>query len=707
MVRKRSAPPRSSARTSARTTSPGSSPGSTLGWTIAALALVLLGVLLVQSGGVARPFFADDYLFLEQVRGRGVFAALASHDPIGNFVRPVSRAAWFALLGRISDESPVAFHLANLVVFAGVLLLLFDLVRRRLGVLAAVAAAAFVGLHYAADVPLRWASGSQDLLAVGFALLAIDLHVRGRAWPAAVALALALLSKEVAAGAVVIAMLATHAFGTPWRATLRRAAPLLGVTAAWAVAWVLAARSGAAARPQFHPTDLAAAFAHLLQVAVGLEFRLGKSPFGHWSAGALLPAGLAVAAGFLAMRGQGRRVRAVPGAERRTMLVVGLAWAAVGTLPLSPVMPIWSAYFYLWALCGVAVLLAVAIVSLPRAVGIAGLGALVLLSAEARGLDEFAIRDDSWSRQSHVDRFYLERSLTTIARYLHDLRAARPTLPHRSTVFYGNVPMSIGWQTANGPVLRWAYRDSSLRSYYYSEFTRERAARGPVFFFAAEKGGLVDHSGSPDVLIAFGTSMAMAGKERQALDVLDMVQAVGDHARFVRAWRGWLRWDLGDTIGGARELEAAGMHPARGHPADAEARVQAAPDSMRRALVLAQMRNQAALDPWVEARLVPALLAIQHPYEAVLSAFAFRVLAPDDPNAWRSWAIVLRQSRDYEPGLAALDHYIAMLAARGERNPDAESDRVLLERAIRGDLAAAALRGDTAAATAPRPALVR
>lgn len=685
MARKRSATARSSADRS-RSAHARPSPAGT----IAALTLLFLALLLVQFDGIARPFFADDYIFLEQVRGRG-FAALASPDAIGNFVRPVSRAGWFGLLAPLSGESPVAFHVANLVVFAAVILLLFDLVRRRLGALAGIAAATFVGLHYAADVPLRWASGSQDLLAVAFALLAIDLHLRGRTWPAAVALALALFSKEVAAGAVVIATLVAHERGTSWRTTLRRALPLLGVTAAWAVVWIAAARSGAAARPTLHLGDLGAAFAHLLPVAAGLEFRLGKAPFGHWSVAALLPAGFAALAALLA--GAGPRAGTAEAGDRREMLLLGVVWTLAGTLPLVPVMSIWSAYFYLWALAGVAVLVAVAVASVPRVAAIAGIALLVGLSAEARRLDEFTLDANAWASQSHVDRHYLDRSTTTIDHYLRDLRAARPTLPPRSTIFYANVPSSIGWQAADGPLLRWAYRDTSLRSYYYSDFTRARAERGPVFFFRGEQGGLVDKTGDREMLTSFGISLACTGRERAALEALDMIDATGPTARFVHAWRGWLRWSLGDTVGGARELSAAGMRVSRVRPPDAEARLRAAgSDSLRRALTLAAIRAEACLDPWVYEQIVPELLAIHHEGEATLSAFAFRVLAPDDPRAWRAWWSALLVSKAFQPALGALDRYLAMIAARGVHDEKAEQTRVTLQRSLHGDIAAEALR---------------
>src|SRR5262245_15216098 len=139
----------------------------------AAVGLVLLVTTLVHLRALAKPFFADDYLFLEQARGRSIVTLLASPDPLGNFFRPFSRQFYFWLVARLSQESPTGFHLFGLGLFLGSLFLLYLITRGFLGRASAVFALGFVALHYSADVPIAWASGSQDLLAILFATLAI------------------------------------------------------------------------------------------------------------------------------------------------------------------------------------------------------------------------------------------------------------------------------------------------------------------------------------------------------------------------------------------------------------------------------------------------------------------------------------------------------------------------------------------------------
>src|SRR5437870_5776905 len=160
----------------------------------AALVLILAAAAAIQVSAVGLPFFADDWLFLDQVRFRSLPAALLSRDPLGNFVRPVGRQLWFWIISRLG-ESPAVAHALNLALFLVVVALLFVVARRAAGTRAATIAAALLALHYAADVPVRWVSGSQDLLAAVAALGAIALCLAGRTWPAAAALAVGLLSK--------------------------------------------------------------------------------------------------------------------------------------------------------------------------------------------------------------------------------------------------------------------------------------------------------------------------------------------------------------------------------------------------------------------------------------------------------------------------------------------------------------------------------
>ncbi len=637
--------------------------------------LLLLGMVAVVHAAAAPPhaFFADDYLFLEQVRGRSLWQALLSPDPIGNFFRPVSRALWFWLLGRASGESPAVFHAANLAVFVSTLALFFEFVRAAAGRAAAFAATAIIGLHTAADVPLAWASGSQDLLAILGALLALRWHVNGRRLFAAGALALALLSKEVVAGTALVALVTDHRADEPWSRTFQRATGLFIVTALWVIAWwfVMHSHGGhpQASRPSL--TDAAATLTHLFQTVLALEWRGSGSPWGHWRWLALWPACVAAAlAWWTGDEHPAERMAPAP----------ALAWLALATLPVWPVAAIWSAYFYLWALFGVAWAIGSLTMRWPRGARAALVGGLVLLSAQARGLDEFAVGTRAWSWQSHVNLRYVTRSLDTIERYLADLRAQAPALAPRTTIFYANVPPSSGWQAADGPLLRWAYRDTSLRSYYLTDFTRERALRGPVRFFAVEEGALRDRSDTP-WLMSFAFSMLIDEQPARAVEALDLQTAPSDTR--VSYWRAWAKWGAGDSLGAKADLIRSGMQPVRAVFRDtsvSEVRLIAA-------------RDAAALAPWPHARLAARWLDAGDAERATIEAYAYRVLAPTEPDAWRKWAAVQLAQKQYEPALRSLEHFQRLRPATMAPDQEVEQVIVSLRRVLHGDLAHEAQHG--------------
>src|SRR5207249_12015926 len=164
-------------------------------------------------------------------------AALASPDPIGNFVRPVGRQLWFWLISRLGESAALG-HALNLALLLGVVALAYHVARRLAGPRAAAFAGAILALSYVTDVPVRWVSGSQDLLATLGALGALALFLGGQRWLAALAFGLAMLAKETVLLTPLIAAFAARKPGERWRASLVRAWPLGLVAGGWAVLWL-------------------------------------------------------------------------------------------------------------------------------------------------------------------------------------------------------------------------------------------------------------------------------------------------------------------------------------------------------------------------------------------------------------------------------------------------------------------------------------
>lgn len=643
---------------------------------VAALALIGLGIAWIHGPSLWAPFFADDYLFLEQVRGRSLVGAMTSGDPLGNFFRPIGRQFAFWVLARAGGESPLPFHAFNLAVFGLLAALLFVFVRRWAGTTVAVFAAAFVGLHYAADVPVLWASGSQDLLAATLATLAIGLHAGGRRAWAAVACAVALLSKESVALAPLIAVAIDRERLRAWRPAVLRAWPLFGVTGVWAVAWIASAnaRPGAMQTLAFDAGSFAAALAHLVQVAAGLES--GARPARWWAAiagAALLAAGALILAG----RAAGERGAAAPGLSRGAVVRIGTVWALLGALPVAVVAPIWSAYFYLFALCGAGIALGGLARLGPRWLPVVAIAVLAAGSAHARHLTEFATARRPWTPLSHVNRFHLERAMATTARLIADLRRARPAVRPGTTIFFGNVPQAVGFQTADGPVVRWVYRDPTLRSHYVSEFSEDKLGRGDVLFFVVEGDTLHDRTGDRRMLSSVAYSLILGGKPSAASKAIELALQPGDEP-MLHYWNAWTQWAAGDTAAAVASLRSAGTRP----HVDADARrltgerPRSRADSLRLIDRLLDAVAGAALTPEYHARLAALCLPrSERRQSGVIEAYAFLTLKPAEPDAWRKWAAAQLAENFPDAALRTLERYLAIGGEAARR--DAEAQRVM------------------------------
>jgi hypothetical protein len=621
------------------------------------LALIFLGVALLHAGALRLPFFADDYLFLEQVRGRSLIAALTAPDAINNFFRPVGRQLYFWLFAHLAGESPRAFHAVNLVLFLGIVALLFVIVRRLAGTVAAAVAASFLALHYAADVPLRWVSGSQDLLAVLGALAAIALHLAGRRAWAAAALLVALLAKEAVVLTPLIAAAADRRPGERERATLVRAWPLAAATAVWATLWLLTApqRRGLETSLGLEPLGAVAVLAHLVHVTVGLEWRGAFAAVGR-ALPPLLPLAPVVLAVLAARRGAGER------RDTRPALLAGGLWAGAAAAPVVAVASIWSAYYYLFALCGVALALGAIAARGPRWVAVAAVVVLASGSQAGRGATEFATGRGAWTWQSHINRLYIDRATERVARYLGELKRARPAVPPRSTFFFAGVPAFVAWQTADGPLVRWAYRDTSLRSFYQSDFTLERARRGPAFFFSLGD-TLREEAREPGQLRGVALRVLLNDGVDAAHDVLVYLNEREPPAGDVLYFLAWLEWARGDTLEAADLLRRARVTPDRGpSPAvDRAAELITAGNSSAAVDALMQGIQRHGLDPRLHAMLAEATLR-RDPADpqARVEALAARVLAPEDGMAWLRWGVIQAHDGRHSQAVRSLERALAL-----------------------------------------------
>ncbi|MEQ1833193.1 MAG: hypothetical protein ABL977_09060 [Candidatus Eisenbacteria bacterium] len=685
--------------------------------------------VLMHVRSLGAPFFADDWLFLDQVRFRSLFQVLASPDPLGNYFRPLGRQLWFWGLANLSAESPLWFHAANLACFTLAVVLLGLIARRLAGPLAGIVAASYLALHYAADVPVLWVSGSQELLSLTLALAALHLYLRGQRVLAAVPLLLALLAKEVVV-LLPLAALALDDVPGGLRVRVRRALPLFGAVLVWAVlAWIATSRRGTAgAGLALTPLGPAAVPLLLVRVALGLEWQAGRLPFasfvdpgpGAWLA--LLAVGIALGFVVPAARAPARGARTTkrPGAsDRRAVAPVattrnaveqaggaqrawrgGLVWAVVGALPVAAVAPQWSAYYFLFALAGLA--LALGAFAAQRRWGLPLSFAVLLVtgvaSGQASGLQEFATSLSPWSGQSHVNRFYLERGMNVITRCVRDLRAQMPEAPPRTTVFVAGLPSFAAFQVADGPLIRGVYRDSTLRGYYLSQFTRDKMDRGPwrVFFFDQGSGKLVDQTHTRGVFISSALGQIMNGKLDVAEAALEAARLNGEDDLGRPYLSGVVALGMGQReLAVERFAQAAYQVGGDGAGLLRETRRNMAAGDTAEAL--RTVRRAIAVDvlnPDVHALAADLMLSrVRTLPDGQVEAYVTRLLAPQTPSAARRWAFVLAYENRTSEAIAELDRYRRLAPHATELDRDAVKLRTVLVRMLPGgDLAQKAMK---------------
>lgn len=628
--------------------------------------------LVVHLRDVHAPFFADDWLFLDATRHRSLFAALTAPDPIGNFARPLGRQAWFWTLDRLGGGSPELFHAANLALFVIAVLLVAALAHRVAGPRAAAVAAPFFALTHAADVPLLWASGSQDLLALVLALGAL-LVVEHVALAAGVLLLLALLAKETVLFSPLLALLLLRRTRT-WGASLRGALPMFGALVLWA--FTVGARGfaqtlGGASSGGAHATHTAAAMVAFARTLTGFETG-GQATL---LAGVVLVVALGAALTMLpALLARAEAPRATT--PDRGALVLGLVWVLAGALPVAAVAPIWSAYYFLFALAGAAIALGAACAAAPPWAGAVLVAALALGSAQARTRSDFAQEPDAWSTLSHVNRRYLSEGSGQSRALLAELKRIHPTLAPNTTLFWSGLPPFSAFQAGDGPLVRVAYGDTSLRAYYLADMTVDRERRGPfrILRWVPATNSLEDTTDQPMTLVNVAMSMLVRDDGAAVDGALDAARVRGTitpAGEYVAAWRAWERGDQAR----AGEMLASLGYAANGQAEDAvqaAAQAIASGDTATASALMRQARLTHVLDPAVQG--LSADLALPNESQrtdAVLAAYASRVLAPQFPYSWRRWASIQILYGHYRLAHRSLERYFEL--APEARTQDAEA----------------------------------
>jgi hypothetical protein len=375
-----------------------------------------------------------------------------------------------------------------------------------------------------------------------------------------------------------------------------------------------------------------------------------------------------------------------------------------GALPVAVVAPVWSAYYFLFSVAGVGLAIGTAVARAPNPGLAAGITLAVLgwASSQARGLQEFATAPSTWSAQSHVNRFYMDRGMNVVARAVRDLREQAPTPERATSFFFAGIPAFASVQVADGPLVRGVYRDSSLRGFFLSEMTRERLAHGPwkVFFYESASGHLRDNTKTPGVFLSSALGAILNGKPLTADAALEAGRANGEGKFGVDYLAALVSLELGDTARSHDLFRSAKYQLGR----DASGVLQQARGQLARGDSAAASRTlRAGLDVNVlDSRLHELFsdVLLGRPAtrpEGQVEAYAARLLSPETPSVWRRWGFVLAYEFRVREAMAALDRYMQMDPQGAAADERAQRLRQNLPRMLPGgDIAQRAMKRELA-----------
>jgi len=295
-----------------------------------------------------------------------------------------------------------------------------------------------------------------------------------------------------------------------------------------------------------------------------------------------------------------------------------------------------------------------------------------------------------------VNRFYFERATTRVASYLEDLKRQRPSLPKGSTVFFAGLPAFVAWQAADGPLVRWAYRDSSLRSYYLGSLTLERARRGANFFFIVKNDTLFESKNPEESLRVTALAMLLSENLDPSAAALTLHREMNPGVLWSPYWLAWIHWARGDTTYAKELLTEAKVELNRGPCPVIPAVLQllAAGDTLRAFNLMIQGAGNYGLDPGAHGLLSDiAVMQIRNRATAQIEAFAARVLTPESPIVWYRWGLIEAQAQRIPEAERAFEKYFALGGTTMARDLYARQVLAQIKRAMPGgDLAQEGLR---------------
>jgi hypothetical protein len=288
---------------------------------------------------------------------------------------------------------------------------------------------------------------------------------------------------------------------------------------------------------RLEPAQFVAAFAHEVQGLLGLDhppglvrglFARGPDPL------ALVL--LAALAWWIAARPKPE----APPVPRRGAAAFALLWLAAFGFVTGPVAYMWNSYYYTLAAVGAAVLVAALAARVGRAGWVLACAGLLWWHAGASASRAFAVSDSPWVWTSHLTSFYLERASALGDTLAANLRRVEPAPERGTRFFFATLPTFAGFQMGNGARIRALYRDASLESHFYSDFSESTAAGHPlrIFFWNGARLERL-YAGTSDPLFQIGTDLLLLDRPEGAAYAFRRGLESGGERRDHLYWLGW------------------------------------------------------------------------------------------------------------------------------------------------------------------------
>lgn len=537
---------------------------------------VVLGVLplaLKLLGSVPGEPVAEDFDFLRRAlltSDRSLLDGGGSQS----FWRPLSHQLYYLALGPLILRAPGVVAALHLALLAAGALLLYRALRPAWPGWAAAAAATFPLLAESTRTIVAWPTQFVDLGLFLFSTLAIHERARGRLATSLLALAAALLCKELAV--VTGALLALWPDATPRRRRVEWALASAAVIAVWAALYLWVRASAGLTLPHQIESDPAVLTTPLVTKvwwgtwnSLRANLSLALAP-GRWDGMAALAAAaiLGAAAFLLARRDARRRL-----GDAAPWIGWGLGWFVLASAALAAIYPLWQPNRHHFGSVG----LGIAAVALFRAAHpalVAGLVAARTALLLVAPMPEPLITRDAPDRGAFMDFERLTRLQRLMREIRTTLRAAHPELPAGATLVPHHLPLAAQYALGGSFALQVWYRDSTLRWEEFTAFSGGRAEPVAIVEFEPRPPQitLVDPAAMRELVEA--VRLAEARRYAEALERLDAVERmpIRPESRVLLASVAGTRASALAALGRLEEAEESARRAITLHPRNPDGR---------------------------------------------------------------------------------------------------------------------------------------